>query len=121
MGFKDKLFGKRKPQPVEIPAILEPKNPVNYDTVLDWLLGLNDKDYKTMLEIANVYREAAKTTSKLLKVKDVPTTELLPARPTEDEVDAQLDGLLETHPYDLKTALSSDPSPKSKQITVNEE
>lgn len=125
-----KLFGsKREPQPVEIPAILQPDDPVNYNSVLDWLLGLSDKDYKTMLDVVQVYREAGKTTAKLLKIKDQPTTELLPAKPTDDEVDAQLDGLLETHPDDLKAAIMSDTpaekskkehTPKSKQIAVKE-
>lgn len=128
MGLKDKLFGsRREPQPVEIPAILQPENPVNYDTVLDWLLGLSDKDYKTMLEVVNVYRDAGKTTAKLLKIKDQPTTELLPSKPTEDEVDQQLDGLLETHPDDLRAALESEPAPenktnsKAKKVTVKEQ
>lgn len=130
MGIKDKLFGsKREPQAVEIPAILQPDDPVNYNSVLDWLLGLSDKDYKTMLDVVQVYREAGKTTAKLLKIKDQPTTELLPAKPTEDEVDTQLDGLLETHPDDLRAAIMSDTpaekpkkehTPKSKQIAVKE-
>lgn len=116
MGLKDRLFGKqREPQAVEIPAILQPEEPVNYNSVLDWLLGLSDKDYKTMLDVVQVYREAGKTTAKLLKIKDQPTTELLPAKPTDDEVDAQLDGLLETHPDDLKAAiLNEQPTEKKK-------
>jgi len=130
MGLREKIFGaKREPQPVELPAILQPEDPVNYNSVLDWLLGLSDKDYKTMLEVVQVYRDAGKTTAKLLKIKDTPTTELLPVKPTEDEVDQQLTDLLETHPDDLKAAiLNEEPAekpkkaqtPKTKQIAVKE-
>ena len=130
MGLRETLFGKRRePQPVEIPAILQPEDPVNYNSVLDWLLGLSDKDYKTMLEVVNVYRDAGKTTAKLLKIKDQPTTELLPSKPTEEEVDSQLDDLLETHPEDLRAALENEEllekptkkqAPKSKQISVKD-
>jgi hypothetical protein len=119
VGIKDKFFGsKREPQPVEIPAILQPDDPVNYNSVLDWLLGLSDKDYKTMLDVVQVYREAGKTTAKLLKIKDQPSTVLLPTAPSEEQVDAELDGLLETHPDDLKAAIMSEQptdKPKKKQ------
>lgn len=130
MGIKDTLFGKkREPQKVEIPAIMQPEDPVNYNTVLDWLLGLSDKDYKTMQEVVSVYREAGKTTAKLLKIKDQPTTELLPVHPTEDETDSALDGLLEAHPDDLRAALEAETvtdkvkkpqTPKSKKIEISE-
>jgi hypothetical protein len=116
VGLKDKLFGKqREPQTVELPAILQPEDPVNYNSVLDWLLGLSDKDYKTMLDVVNVYREAGKTTAKLLKVKDQPSTVLLPTAPSEEQIDAELDSLLETHPDDLKAAiLNEQPAEKKK-------
>lgn len=129
MGIKDKFFGKRETQPVELPAILQPEDPVNYNSVLDWLLGLSDKDYKTMLEVVNVYREAGKTTAKLLKIKDTPSTELLPVQPSDEQIESELDGLLETHPDDLKAAILSEQpaekpkkkqTPTSKQITVSE-
>lgn len=117
MGLREKVFGvKREPQPVEIPTILQPEDPVNYNSVLDWLLGLSDKDYKTMLEVVQVYRDAGKTTAKLLKIKDAPTTELLPTAPSEEQVDKELDLLLETHPDDLKAAIENE-QPKPKKTT----
>ena len=129
MGLRDLFKAKREAQPVELPAILQPENPVNYDSVLDWLLGLSDKDYKVVLEVVDVYRSANKTSAKLLKIKDQPTTELLPPKPTEEQVDDDLDKLLDTHPEDLKAAiLNEEPaeepkktqSPKAKKITVKE-
>lgn len=130
MGLREIFKGRREPQPVELPAILQPEDPVNYNSVLDWLLGLSDKDYKTMLEVVQVYRDAGKTTAKLLKIKDMPTTELLPAKPSEEQVDQELDMLLETHPDDLKAAIESEQTPekpkkahtpKSKTIKVKDD
>lgn len=128
MGLKETIFGKkREPQQVEIPAIMQPEDPVNYNSVLDWLLGLSDKDYKTLQEVVTVYREAGKTTAKLLKIKDQPTTVLLPVAQSDEQVDADLDTLLETNPEDLKAAFLNDTPPekkktnKAKVITVQED
>jgi hypothetical protein len=122
VGLKDKLFGKqREPQAVEIPAILQPEDPVNYNSVLDWLLGLSDKDYKTMLEVVQVYREAGKTTAKLLKIKDQPSTVLLPTAPSEEQIDADLDTMLNTHPDDLTAAfLADDDKPVEKKKSTKQ-
>lgn len=111
MGLKDKFFGKREArEPKELPPILQPENPVNYDSVLDWLLGLDDKDYKRMLDVVTIYREANKAAAKVLKVKDKPTTELLPPPPTDEEVDEQLDNLLDSD--DLMTDFLEDDLPE---------
>lgn len=127
MGLGEKIFGKKRPaQPMELPTILQPEDPVNYNSVLDWLLGLSDKDYKTMLEVVKVYRDAGKTTAKLLKIKDTPTTELLPTAIPDEQVDADLDLLLETNPADLKAAIENEQptekQPKTrKKVTVKEQ
>ncbi len=131
MGLRDKIFGtKAKREPMELPGILKPENPVNYDSVLDWLLGLSDKDYKVMLEVVDVYRGANKTTAKLLKVKDQPTTQLIEPKQTDEEKDADLDLLLETQPEDLMEAIMTEPiatppkkvqEPKDKKIKVTEQ
>lgn len=123
------MFGKLKKNqavaPVELPPIMQPEDPVNYDTVLDWLLGLSDKDYKVMLEVVGVYRDANKTSAKLLKIKDQPTSTLMPTKQTEDEVDNDLNLLLEADPVELKAALLADEpeapkKPTNKKITVSD-
>lgn len=127
------MFGlnkKREKQPVELPAILQPENPVNYDSVLDYLVGLDAKEYDKLLKVAVIYRDANKSAAKVLGVKDQPTTKLKDDKPTDDEMDSALDDLLETDPADLKDALvNSEPKPdvkkeqspsKSTKITVNE-
>ena len=109
--------------------MVEP-NPVNYDSVLDYLVGLDAKEYDKLLKVAVIYRDANKSAAKVLGVKDQPTTKLKDDTPTDDELDEALDGLLETHPDDLKVALATAPEPtepkkeqapsKDKKITVNE-
>jgi len=131
MGLRDKLFGTKViREPMELPGILKPENPVNYDSVLDWLLGLSDKDYKVMLEVVEVYRGANKTSAKLLKIKDQPTTQLIEPKQTEEEKDADLDLLLETDPEDLQDAILNEltptppkkaQEPKDKKIKVTEQ
>lgn len=111
MGLLQRIFGERRePKDVKLPAILKPENPVNYNSVLDWLLGLSDKDYKTMLDIVDAYRATRKTELKLLKLKDEPTTPLLVPQQTDEEIDNDLDELLDTHPDDLKNALENEES-----------
>lgn len=105
MGLRDKWFGKRQPQKVELPALLQPEPPVNYDTVLEWLIGLSDKDLATMNEIVAKYRETRAVEMKLLKLKNTPTTQLLIPAQTDEEIDSDLDKLLETDPKDLKHTL----------------
>lgn len=123
-------FKKKAPKQVELPAaIMAEENPVNYDSVLDWLLGLDDKDYKKMLDVVNIYRDANKSAAKVLKVKDQPTTTLKEEKPSDDELDSALDDLLEMPADDLKHSLENAPEKpeakkpqapsKEKKITVN--
>lgn len=106
--MRDKLFGRRTPQPVELPAILQPEDPVNYNSVVDWLLGLSEKDYQTFLQIVQEWRKTQDVERKLLKVKFVPTTQLIVPEPTDQEVDDQLDGLLALDSEDLKATLKDE-------------
>lgn len=124
------LFKKREKQPVELPPFMAEQDPVNYDSVLDYLVGLDAREYDKLLKVAVIYRDANKSAAKVLGVKDQPTTKLKDDKPTEDEVDSALDGLLETHPDDLKDAILNAPEKpevkkeqapsKETKITVNE-
>lgn len=116
------LFGKRKEassEPVKIPEALQPEDPVNYNSVLDYVVGLSDKDYKTMTASAEIYREANKKVAKLLGIKDEPTTTIKTDKPEigEDELDA----MLSAQPGELAAAFIDDapagPKPKKAQST----
>lgn len=116
MGIRDTLFGKRVARPVELPVILQPENPVNYDSVLDYLVGLAQKDYDKLIKVTGIYRDANKSAARVLGVKDQPTTTLVSEQQTEEEIDSDLDGLLETNPEDLLQAIvDSEPAEESKK------
>lgn len=105
---------RREPKaPVELPAILQPENPVNYNSVLDYLTGLSDKDYKKMTGSADIYRKANKDVAKIVGVKDEPTHALMPEKPTEEQIDKDLDTMLEAD--DLSTAFLDDEPPAPEQ------
>jgi hypothetical protein len=41
------IFNRKQQKLVELPALLtQPEDPVNYNSVLDYLVGLSDTDYK---------------------------------------------------------------------------
>jgi hypothetical protein len=127
VGILDKFKAKREPQAVELPTILQPEDPVNYNSVLDYLVGLSDKDYRKMTGSAEVYRKANREVAKIVGIKDEPTHALLPETPSEDAIDAGLDTMLNAHPDDLKAAIINQDEPekpkkaqsaKTKQIKV---
>jgi len=112
------LFGKRKKgasEPVSIPATLQPEDPVNYNSVLDYVVGLSDKDYKKLTASAEIYREANKKVAKLLGIEDAPTTVISTEKPKV--TDEELDDMLNADPKKLKEAfLDNGPeAPKPKK------
>lgn len=112
------MFGKKKAQSnsVMLPPLLQAEDAVNYNSVLDWLLGLSDKDYKIMLEVVSIFRTANKSSAKLLKIKDQPTSQLIEPQQTEAEEDADLDLMIESDSDDLTAALLADtPKPKPQK------
>lgn len=79
------LFGKDKKQPLpalfddrELDAITEG---VNFNTAVDWLVGLSDEDYKKVQDYVIVYRHAAKAGAEALGVENEPTTFIHPPQP----------------------------------------
>lgn len=111
------IFTKRKKglsEPVVLPASMQPEDPVNYNSVLDYLVGLSDKDYKKMTGSVDIYRDANKKVAKLIGVKDEPTTSINSTSP--DLTDEDLDTMLEADPDELKAAFLDDaPEAKAKK------
>lgn len=113
MGLRD-ILARRTIKPIVLPAIIEPTDPVNFDSVLDWLIGLSVEDYVRMTKIAEVYRSADISAAGILGVKHKAVNKLLPKPLTDKQIDAGLDMLLETDPKDLKAAMQIDHTkPKS--------
>lgn len=107
---------RREPKQVKLPELLNPENPVNYNSVLEYLIGLSPKEYEKINKISVIYRDANKQAAKLLGVKDEPTTALKADTQTDDEIESDLDQLLETDPADLKAAMENAPEiPKAQK------
>lgn len=68
------LFGgkKRESTPLILDEELFP--PVNYDTVMNWLLGLSAKEYSQILQVANIQRTADEEAAKVLGKPIEPTS-----------------------------------------------
>lgn len=79
------LFGKDKKQP--LPALLDDREldaiteGVNFNSAVDWLVGLSDEDYKKVCEYVTVYREAAAKGAVALGIENEPTTFINPPQP----------------------------------------
>lgn len=120
MGLLDKFKGESKPKVLpEIPAAMQPEDPVNYNSVLDYLVGLSDKDYKKMTGSAEIYRKANKEVARLIGVKDEPTTSITTEKP--ELSDDELDSMLNAPAGDLAAAFIEDDvqtqKPKKAQST----
>lgn len=107
-------LGKREDkQPVNIPEAMKAEDPVNYNSVLDYLVGLSDKDYKKMTGSVEIYRDANKKVAKLIGIKDEPTTSINTAKPEISDDD--LDNMLAADSKELAVAFIEDdkhPAPK---------
>ena len=115
------LFNRKKvaKDPVVIPEALMPEDPVNYNSVLDYLVGLSKSDYAKMTKSAEIYREANTKVAKVIGVKDEPTHSISTDKP--ELTDDQMDDLLAADPDELQSAFLDDspkaPAPKKKQST----
>ena len=108
------FFKKKKPSEaidlgtVDITADLE-EAAVNYNTVLDYLVGLSPEDYQKVFDVAVVYREANTKASAILGVPDEPTTFItqpeMPEATPETDPDTFVDDELEA------AFLADDPKP----------
>lgn len=86
---------KKRPGIESLPAVLiQPEDPVNYNSVLDYMVGLSDKEYKQMTASAEIYRKANKDVAKVIGVKDEPTTTIASTKPSDDEIDEGLNQAL---------------------------
>lgn len=80
-------FFKRKNKqvlpPLWHPGELEELTPsaLNYDTVLDWLVGLSDEDYQKVCSVAAVHRAASKQEAEILGKDAKPSTFINPPEP----------------------------------------
>lgn len=86
------LFGKKKPNQAVLGELwdIEPET-VNYDSVMEWLVGLSDADYDKIVLTAPVYRNANNDAAKVLGKPNEPTTFIDPPQLLDDDSPAFLE------------------------------
>lgn len=70
-----RLFGKKR----ELPPLISDEElfpSVNFDSVMDWLVGLSDSEYLKVMKVADINRNANKDSHSILG-KPVPVTSLI--------------------------------------------
>lgn len=86
------LFGNKKKLSAETMAAaaladFEQEVVVNYDSVVDWLVGLSDEDYSKVCKVADVYRKAHTDAAGVLGTPNEPTTAIFPPEPVQPPAD----------------------------------
>lgn len=90
------LFKKSKDGAKPVSQILvQQEDPVNYNSVLDYLVGLSKREYDKIIKVSVIYREANVAAAKVLGVKDEPTTTLKDESPADEAIEEALDEALE--------------------------
>lgn len=116
------IFGNKKK--AELPPLVltdEPEaDPVNYNSVLDYLVGLSNRDYDKLCKVAAIYRTANKDAAKVLGIKDEPTSVLAEHPETTEaaelpDIDAELDNELQM------AFLEDEPKKPVKKVTVKDD
>lgn len=110
MGILDNFKRNRTERaPVVIPESMKPVDPVNYNSVLDYLVGLSVDDFKKMTKSAEIYRKANKEVAELIGVADEPTTSIQTDKVEVEDED--LDNMLSANKDDLTAAFLEDEAP----------
>lgn len=109
------LFSKRKR---ELPALIsdeeiEFSTGLNYNNVLEWLVGLSGDDYAKVCQVAAIYRQSDFEACKVLDVEYQPTTFIHPPEPAEHKEPSLIDDLL------MDDEPSEKPKKTTKKIKVN--
>lgn len=112
-----RLFGNKKQPLPELITEADYDEVANYESALNYLVGLSGDDYTKVTQVAAIHRQANYEAAKVLGVDDAPTTFIYPPEPAEptDEPDF-LDGLKD----DLAGLSDKDLKKAGKQIKVKE-
>lgn len=119
------LFNKSKPglkEPIAMPESMMPEDPVNYNSVLDYLVGLSADDFKKMTKSAEIYRKANREVAGLLEIEDEPTTSIKNEKPeiSDDDLDAILDHGMEFIDDDAPIEKPKKPQAAEKKVEVKD-
>jgi len=110
---------KQEPEEILVDEFARPIDPpVNYNSVVDYLVGLSDEDYKKVCEIVPIYREANAKTAAVLEIENEPTSAIY--APEEPEAPEPATGTMLDEDDDLSLAfLEDEPAPQKVEVRVN--
>lgn len=103
------LFNKKNRQPGSsaFDDKLDPET--DYNQVLEYLIGLSQKDFDRVINVAGVFRKANADAAAILGIKDEPTTSI-PKKKSPTKSDDPLDFLFDDEPVQKpKTIKVSEP------------
>lgn len=105
------LFGKEKKQLPELMTAADYADVANYESALNYLIGLSDDEYKKVTDVATIHRKAYQEAAAVLGTANEPTTFITPPEPEETPED---------EPDFLDDLINDKPKSKGKKITVKE-
>lgn len=70
------LFNKKKSQPKSSPFDDKLDIETDYNSALEYLIGLSAKDFDKIMKVAGVFRKANAESAEILGIKDEPTTSI---------------------------------------------
>lgn len=121
------LFNKKKTNVFDLLDEPDIEPAVNYNTVLDYLVGLSRYDYDKILKVSGIYRTANKEAARVLGVKDEPST-AIKEQPAPEQVEPS--DMLQDPDDELAAAFLTDDEPdfietppkakKSKTVKVTD-
>lgn len=106
------LFGNKDKK--ELPPLMTAADFVdvaNYDSALNYLVGLSDDEYKKVINVADIHRKAYQESAAVLGTPNEPTTFINPPEPELPPAD---------EPNFLDELADEKPKSKPKKITVKE-
>lgn len=113
-----KLFGKEKK---ELPALfseaeLMQPEVANYESALNYLIGLSDEEFDKVIKVAGFHRKAYQESAAVLGTPNEATTFITPPEPAA----APTSFLDDDEPIDFIEDDTTKPGKKSKQIKVKD-
>lgn len=116
----------RKKQAEPLPPLwseqeLQELGQVDYNSVLEYLQGLSDKDYAALIKVAEIYRNANEKAAAALGIAVEPTTHIHPPVPPADPILQRASSFLDDEPDTEAGSFLDDhdtPASKSQRTTA---
>lgn len=109
------LFNKKKSPAFSAVDDQELFVQVDYNSVVDWLVGLSDEDYEKVNQVTVIYRAANKETCRVLGTNDMPSTFIIQPEPAQEDDGIEVAFLTDDEPDYIKTPTKKAKTTKAKK------